>query len=260
MSNDDSNNKKGSWIVPIAVASIGAISTILVAWFSKSNVGSSPSPNSTPVGTIASPTVQNPSPTTSPNSIVGSYKIVGNNPTKGSYRGTLDITASGSAYQLIWNAGEQPYIGIGILEGSNLAVGWGNKKCAVASYQVQPDRSLDGKLAVFGQEGMRLELAVPSSSAPTNDIASEYTTTGKSPSGSAYKEIMSVQTVGSLYQFLWMDAKVKGTGIRKGNTVAVGFGSATCNVVLYQVQKDGSLSGIWGLYNGNQVGTEEAVR
>lgn len=259
MSNDDSNNKKGSWIVPIAVALIGAISTVLVAWLSKPQFDSSPSPSST-ADPVASSTVQNPSPTTSPSSIIGTYKIVGNNPREGSYRGTLDITESGSAYQLIWDAGEQPYIGIGILEGNHFAVGWGNRKCAVASYQVQPDGSLDGKWAVSDQEGIGLELAVPSSGIPTNDIASQYTTTGKSPSGLAYKEVMSVQTMGSLYQFSWMGSKIKGTGIRKGNTVAVGLGSVPCNVVLYQVQKDGSLSGFWGLYNGNQAGTEEAIR
>jgi len=149
----------------------------------------------------------------------------------------LDITEIGSAYQLIWNAGEQPYVGIGILEGNNLSVGWGNRKCAVASYQVQLDGSLDGKWAVSNQEGMGLEFAVSSSGTPTNDIDSQYTTTGKSPSGSAYKDIMSVQATGSLYQFSWIESKIKGTGIRKGNTVAVGLGSVPCSVVFIKFEK-----------------------
>lgn len=193
-------------------------------------------------------------------SIVGTYKIVGNNPRIGSYKGTLAITASGSSYQLIWNAAKQPYIGIGILKKNTLAVGWGSKECAVASYQVQSDGSLNGKWAVFDQKEMGLELLVHSSDAFTNDIVSQYTATGKSPIGSAYKETISVQRMGELYQFLRTDSKFSGIGIRKGNTVAVGFGSIPCNVVLYQVQEDGSLTGVWGLYNGSQIGTEEAIR
>jgi hypothetical protein len=242
MSDDNSNNKKGSWVVPITVALISAISAILVAWISKLNFDPPSSQSS------------------ASDSIVGSYKIVGNNPKQGSYGGTLDITKSGSAYQLVWNAGEQPAIGIGILSGNTLAVGWGSRKCAVVSYQLQPDGSLDGKSAALGQEELGLELAVPSNSDPAGDLANQYETIGKSPDGSSYKDTISVQQIGELYQFSWMDLKVKGTGIENGNILAVGVGDVPCNVVLYQVKQDGSLTGVWGLYNGNQAGTEEAVR
>jgi hypothetical protein len=250
MSNNNSNNK----IIPVAVALIGAITTIVVALI---NAGSQN--DNEPRDTPTSPT----STATPPSSIVGNYKITGNNPEGGTYKAKLTITGSGSTYKLVWEGEEeQPYTGVGILRGNNLAVSWGNSKCSVVSYQVQDNGSLEGEWIMHNQDGIGTEVAVPSSSASTNDIVGQYTIAGKDPgsNGSAYRETLSIKAMGSLYKFLWADSNLEGVGIIQGNTVAVGFGSVPCNVVLYQVRGDGNLSGIWGLYNQDRIGTEDAVR
>jgi hypothetical protein len=253
-------NRSNSGNPRIVVIVATLTSAILTSCTSRTDVNSSPSPELQSTASIASPTTQTSNSTVSSRHIVGSYKVAGNNPDGSSYTGTLDITALGSAYQLIWNVAEQPYIGIGILEGNVLAVGWGSRQCAIVSYQVQSNGSLDGKWASFAQDSTGLELAVPSGSNLNSDIASQYTATGKNPSGSTYRETISVQDLGELYKFLWADSTSTGTGIKSGNAVAVGFGSVPCNVVLYRVQEDGNLNGVWGLYDGSQVGEEQATR
>ncbi len=198
--------------------------------------------------------------TTLSSGIAGTYRVTGSNPEGSSYEGTLDITALGTAYELVWNTAELPSVGIGILDANILAVGWGDRQCGVASYQVRSDGRLEGKWIAFDQERIGQERALPSSNDSNNDIVSQYTALGENPDGSLYDEIISVQTMGDLYQFLWQGSQSIGTGLRKGNTLAVGYGLGPCNVAVYQVQEDGSLTGTWGIYNESQTGTEEAIR
>jgi hypothetical protein len=256
----NTSNNKNSRITVIFVTLTSAIGVILTSCMSGTNVDPSVSLESPSTASIVSQITQADTSTVSFSSIAGRYGITGNNPDGSSYTGTLNVTALSSAYQLIWTVGEKLHIGIGILEGNILVVGWGSRQCGIVSYQVQSNGNLDGKWASFAQDSTGLELAVPSSLDPNNEIVSQYTATGRNPSGSTYREKILVQDQGGLYKFLWADSRSTGTGIKSGNVVAVGFGSVPCNVVLYRVQEDGSLNGVWGLYGGSQPGEEQATR
>ena len=49
-------------------------------------------------------------------------------------------------------------------------------------------------------------------------------------------------------------------GIKRGDNIAVGIGGSRCGFVVYQVQSDGSLDGIWGGGGSNKTGTEKATK
>ncbi len=101
--------------------------------------------------------------------------------------------------------------------------------------------------------------------APTADIAGDYAITGTNEDGSPYKGALKVIKHGDVYQFRWEAGKqYDGVGIPNGNVVAVAFTGGNngegCGVVNYQMLADGTLSGKWGYWGVNEMGTETATR
>jgi hypothetical protein len=237
---DDHLPTNNHWAVTIAVTAISSVTAITVAYVSKQT------PPSATSATI-------------PRDIAGNYKIVGTNPDGSSYRGTLEIVASGSGYRLIWNAGPQPYVGVGMKDENILSVGWGGNYCAVASYRIQPDGILDGKWATLNQDDIGAELLVPTGMNSNGDIAGKYIASGKNSEGIAYKEEVLFEPSGRLFRFSRSESRYIGLAFRNRNTVAVGFGPKACHVVSYKIEKNGNLTGVWGLYPGDKVGSEEAI-
>lgn len=73
------------------------------------------------------------------------------------------------------------------------------------------------------------------------------------------KAHLTVEPAGNLYRFVWSN-NTDGVGIKRGDNMAVGIGGARCGFVVYQVQSDGSLDGIWGGGGSDKTGTETATR
>ncbi|ASV12733.1 MULTISPECIES: LIC10280 family protein [Leptospira] len=75
------------------------------------------------------------SPTTSPLSIGGKYKVAGTNPNGSPYNGSVTITESNGEYLFTWNVAGQTFTGTGTLEGSTLTVDWGQPEPVI--YEVK---------------------------------------------------------------------------------------------------------------------------
>lgn len=200
----------------------------------------------------------NTAPAPKPN-IAGNYSITGTNPDGGSYKGTLEVITRGDVYQFRWDAGSQ-YDGVGVQNGNVIGVsyttGSNGKGCGVVDYDIQGDGTLEGKWGYWGQNEMGTETATRTSG---SGLEGEYDGTGRNPDGKQYKVKLTVEPAGNLYHFVWSNNS-DGVGIKRGNNVAVGIGGSRCGFVVYQVQSDGSLDGIWGGGGSDKTGTEKAVK
>jgi hypothetical protein len=241
MRSGDQEGEHRSIVLPIVLALIGATATIVAAWLSRPGPDKPPLPSS--------------------DSLAGKFRIVGTNPNEGSYIGNLEISAiNAPIYKLIWDAAKTPYIGVGIHENDILSVGWGNKGCGVAVYQVESNGTLNGKWASLMQNQIKMgtEIAVPLKST-TREM--EYIVTGKTPDDLSYNDRLLIEKKGSLFALEWTNSKNYGVGILRGKYLAVGWGTEkNCNVVLYKVNPDRSLTGEWGLSDSALLGKEQAIR
>lgn len=191
--------------------------------------------------------------------IAGRYNITGTNPNGESYKGTLEVISHGDVYQFRWNAGSQ-YDGVGIQNGKVVAVayttGANGEGCGVVDYDIRHDGSLEGKWGYWGTNEAGTENATRTSG---SDLVGAYDGTGKNPNGNQYKVKITVEPAGNLYHFVWSN-NTDGVGIKRGNNIAVGIGSSRCGFVMYEVQSDGGLDGVWGGGGSDKTGTEKAVK
>lgn len=191
--------------------------------------------------------------------IAGNYNITGTNPAGGQYKGTLEVITRGDVYQFRWNAGTQ-YDGIGIQNGKIISVAFANGAdgtgCGVVDYDIRSDGSLNGKWGYWGTNESGVESARRTSG---SGLPGEYDASGKNPDGKTYQAHLTVESAGNLFHFTWSN-NTDGVGIKRGDNVAVGIGGQRCGFVVYQLQSDGSLDGIWGGGGSDKTGTERATK
>jgi len=191
--------------------------------------------------------------------VAGHYNVVGTNPNGATYKGTLEVITRGDVYQFRWNAGTQ-YDGVGVQNGKIVAVAFANgadgKGCGVVDYDVKSDGTLDGKWGYWGTNEVGTESATRTSG---SGLEGEYDGTGKNPDGRQYKVKLTVEAAGNLYHFVWSNNS-DGVGIKRGDNIAVGIGGSRCGFVMYEVQSDGTLDGMWGGGGSDKTGTERATK
>ena len=191
--------------------------------------------------------------------VAGHYNVVGTNPNGATYKGTLEVITRGDVYQFRWNAGTQ-YDGVGVQNGKIVAVAFANgadgKGCGVVDYDVKSDGTLDGKWGYWGTNEAGTESATRTSG---SGLEGEYDGTGKNPDGRQYKVKLTVEAAGNLYHFVWSNNS-DGVGIKRGDNIAVGIGGSRCGFVMYEVQSDGTLDGMWGGGGSDKTGTERATK
>lgn len=219
---------------------------------SNSNDKSDTSKTSSSSSTSSAPTAPAPD-------IAGKYNVVGSNPNGAPYKGTLEVITRGDVYQFRWNAGTQ-YDGVGVQNGKIVAVAFANgpngKGCGVVDYDIAGDGSLNGKWGYWGTNEAGTESATRNSG---TGLTGAYDATGKNPSGTQYKARLTIESAGNLYHFVWSN-NTDGVGIKRGDNVAVGIGGSRCGFVMYEVQSDGTLDGMWGGGGSDKTGTERAVK
>ena len=115
---------------------------------------------------------------------------------------------------------------------------------------------MNGKWGYWGTNDAGTESATRKSG---TSLTGEYDATGKNPDGKQYKAHLTVEPAGNLYRFVWSN-NTDGVGIKRGDNIAVGIGGSRCGFVVYQVQSDGSLDGIWGGGGSDKTGTEKATK
>ncbi len=85
--------------------------------------------------------------------IEGVYDCKGSNPGgAGQYAGTVSIAKNGDVYNVNWNIGAQVYIGVGLLDGDLLSVGYSDTSKSwfgIVTYKVKGDK-LVGRWSMHG--------------------------------------------------------------------------------------------------------------
>jgi hypothetical protein len=93
------------------------------------------------------------------------------------------------------------------------------------------------------------------------DLSGAYTVEGSNPDGTPYRGTLQVAPAGDAWNFDWLSGAnaTHGIGVTLGPKIAVAVGGAACAVVLYRVERDGSLQGVWTVPQGGAVGSETAT-
>src|SRR5437764_1328428 len=234
-------------VIGCKMSSSGSSSTSGSSTNDKSDSPKSPSSNSSSSASSSAPAPD----------VAGHYNVVGTNPNGATYKGTLEVITRGDVYQFRWNAGTQ-YDGVGVQNGKIVAVAFANgsdgKGCGVVDYDIANDGSLNGKWGYWGTNEAGTESAPRTSG---TGLTGEYDARGKNPTGTQYKAQLIVEPAGTLYHFAWSN-NTDGVGIKRGDNVAVGIGGSRCGFVMYEVQSDGTLDGMWGGGGSDKTGTERA--
>lgn len=82
----------------------------------------------------------------------GIYDCEGTNSGGGSYQGTVVIIQNGDCYQVTWHIGSQIYLGVGLMQGDRLSVGYrdlSGSSTGVVVYKVEGEK-LQGVWAMPG--------------------------------------------------------------------------------------------------------------
>ncbi len=66
----------------------------------------------------------------------GDYEATGQNPNGKEYKAKLTVEPAGNLYRFVWSNNTD---GVGIKQGSNIAVGIGGKRCGFVAYEIRPD-------------------------------------------------------------------------------------------------------------------------
>lgn len=94
------------------------------------------------------------------------------------------------------------------------------------------------------------------------DLAGQYVIEGKNPQGQAYKGKVAVKPARGVYHVVWKigNSRHVGTGILKADLFSVVYKSPGKDqrpgLVVYEVQDDGSLVGVWVGLGQRQMGRE----
>jgi hypothetical protein len=101
--------------------------------------------------------------------------------------------------------------------------------------------------------------ASPVDAAPlAQSLAGTYRVAGTNLDGSAYGGELTITERGPFLGFAWRTGNnFEGVGIQRGNIVAVGWGSGSCGVAIYQFNPASGLDfGDWGYQTSTATGTE----
>ncbi|MDX6444012.1 MAG: hypothetical protein QOH71_1086 [Blastocatellia bacterium] len=85
----------------------------------------------------------------------GEYDATGKNPDGKEYKAKLTVEPAGKLYRFVWSNNAD---GVGIKQGTNVAVGIGGKRCGFVAYQIKAD-GLDGIWGGYGTDQTGTEKA-----------------------------------------------------------------------------------------------------
>ena len=173
------------------------------------------------------------------------------------YTGTVAIAKSGDVYTLDWTIpNSAPYKGVALLNGSNLAVGWGmGGNFGVVVYEIA-GKKLSGKWATGGSSSVGTE----DLEGPENLDGTYTIVKGQNPNGKTYTGTVTIHPSGDTYGVTWKLASSEsytGVAIKNGSVLTVGWGvgGKGAGVVDYEVSGS-TLNGKWATPGGTQLGTE----
>ena len=186
------------------------------------------------------------------------FSVVGSNPGGEPYKGSLTMSTVGAISRMTWQVGSTSS-GLGVRFGDTLAVAVGGDECAVVGYRINAEGGLSGIWASPNDRVAGTEQATPGVGT-TRGLAGDYVVNGSNPDGKPYRGALSIFKEVDHWRFSWRTgSNFEGYGIEKDGRIAVAWGAPSCGVVLYQVDANGNLDGIWK-YRGTAEGIESARR
>lgn len=87
--------------------------------------------------------------------LAGDYDATGKNPDGKEYKAKLTVEPAGNLYRFVWSNNSE---GVGIKQGSNVAVGIGGARCGFVAYEIKAD-GLDGIWGGYGSDKTGTEKA-----------------------------------------------------------------------------------------------------
>ena len=95
-------------------------------------------------------------------SVDGKYSVAGKNFDGSPYRGTVEITPTGSTCRIVWQTGSSTSEGLCMQSGKTFAAFYKlGTEFGLVIYDLQPDGSLAGRWSVAGKEGVGTEVLTP---------------------------------------------------------------------------------------------------
>lgn len=178
------------------------------------------------------------------------------------YTGVLTIANQGDLYGFRWSTTRGSRNGVGVQIGNTTAASYsapgGGQGCGVVLYKIASDGSLDGRIALWGEDKFGTEKATRVEGA---GFVGKYKVEGTASDGSPYKGDLSIIKDGAGYDLEWKTDKTQlAFGIWKGSVAAASFGGRQCGFALYDVQSNGNLDGNWGGQKAVTFGKETAKR
>lgn len=200
--------------------------------------------------------------------LLGEWFILEAKNTQGqSYFGTVNVQPLGlSAYLLSWKTSAGDYTGLGLMQGTQMCVGWGvpNVPFGVVVYKIESDK-LVGAWTASGQEGrVGVEVATRVRAGIDSEryIEGKYEVFGENPvTQSGYEGTITVtrNSDADMYDLAWElgSTRYNGVGLRKGNYLYVGWGyNQAFGVIVYDMSQKNQAQGIWALPKVNSTGIE----
>lgn len=211
-----------------------------------------------------------PAPTPTEREISGQFNVTGagdngNEP----YTGLLTIAPQGDVYGFRWQLTKGTRVGTGIQIGNAAAVSsaatGGGKGCGVLLVRIASDGSLDGKIAMWGEEKAA---SIKAARTEGRGFVGKYSISGTLSDGvTAFAGHMAIAKDGQGYTIDWLqdyesrkDDAFVAFGTWKGSVAAASFGGRQCGFALYDIQSNGNLEGNWGGQRAVTFGTETAKR
>jgi hypothetical protein len=202
--------------------------------------------------------------------INGKWQVIGTNPLKQTYKGTINITKQSHAqvYLLDWDiANVGKYGGVGIYRNNILYASWVLQQadCGIVVYTInRSNGNLDGTWTMKNNpNAVGTETATQKTGSKT-DIIGTYQVQGTTATGGRYRGTLTIEAGSNVGNYLikWNlvnNPVYVGVGFVEGNELIVAWGGGSFGVVQY-VFSGNKATGKWAIKEHNGTLTENLQR
>ncbi len=183
----------------------------------------------------------------------------------GRYTGSIRISENEDVYTVQWTTEAGNYPGLGLRNGNDLFVGWGDESSGIVVYDFADNGILDGEWAFPGFPGVGTERLTPLRNA--NQLVGTYRLVGTNPDGAEYTGSLVIEQNGgddsNVYQLTWGGnaGPATGIGMRVGDRLVVGYGApAGANGVVHYHFENNAATGRWTIDNADGIANEDLMR
>lgn len=177
------------------------------------------------------------------------------------YSGTVQISRTGSVYQIFWLSDRSNFSGLGFYHDNRLCVGWSlDSSFRVVVYRIQRDGTLEGQWTtpqLFPELGTEQATGVSS-----QEVGGLYQVSGTYPKKQPpYTTSLAIGQKEQIYQLTSSGSpKLQGIGLRSGDWLVTNWGyDGKFGVMVYEIDRD-TAEGRWTRPGTTQVGIEKLLK